>query len=222
EPSLALNEQYRIWRVGFAILVTLTCAIALKAPAKVAKAAPRSTTTAADREVTMVRRLRWLALSFAPSSLMLGVTAYITTDVASVPLLWVIPLALYLLTFVLAFTRKQFGSTALLNRAVVVGALVVTLILSSGATEPTWLLILANLGFFFVAALMCHRQLVNLRPSVTHLAEYYLWIALGGALGSVFNVLIAPVLFRSIVEYPLAIVIACVLLRVEERDDQSR
>ena len=222
EPSLALNEQYRIWRVGFAILVTLTCAIALKAPASVARGAPGSTTTAADNEVTMVRRLRWLALSFAPSSLMLGVTTYITTDVASVPLLWVIPLALYLLTFVLAFARKQFGSTALLNRAVVVGALVVTLILSSGATEPTWLLILANLGFFFVAALMCHRQLAGDRPSVAQLTEYYLWIAIGGALGSVFNVLIAPVLFKSIVEYPLAIVVACVLLRVEDRDENSR
>ena len=222
EPGLGLHEQYRIWRVGFAILVTLTCAIALKAVANVARETPRSTTPAPDNELTVLRRLRWLALSFAPSSLMLGVTTYITTDVASVPLLWVIPLALYLLTFVLAFSRKQFASAALLNRAVVIGALVVTLILASGATEPTWILILANLGFFFVAALMCHRQLANDRPSVTHLAEYYLWIAIGGALGSVFNVLIAPVLFRSIVEYPLAIVVACMLLRVDREDDNRR
>src|SRR5690349_10712513 len=132
EPSLALNEQYRLWHVGFAVLVTLTCAIALKALTNVSRQAPSSSATAADHDVTVLRRLRWLALSFAPSSLMLGVTTYITTDVASVPLLWVIPLALYLLTFVLAFTRKQLGSTALLNRAVVIGALVVTLILSSG------------------------------------------------------------------------------------------
>ena len=222
EPSLGLDEQYRLWRVGFAILVTLTCAIALKALPKVAREAPTLAATATDNELTVLRRLRWLALSFAPSSLMLGVTTYITTDVASVPLLWVIPLALYLLTFVLAFTKKQFASAALLNRVVVIGALVVTLILSSGATEPTWILMLTNLGFFFVAALMCHRQLANDRPSVTHLAEYYLWIAIGGALGSVFNVLIAPVLFKSIVEYPLAIVIACVLLRVEDRDENSR
>ncbi len=88
-------------------------------------------------------------------------------------------------------------------------ALVVTLILSTGATEPAWVLILANLGFFLVAAMMCHRQLADDRPSTTHLAEYYLWIAVGGALGSLFSVLIAPVLFTSIVEYPLAIVVAC-------------
>jgi hypothetical protein len=146
---------------------------------------------------------------------MLGVTTYITTDVAAVPLLWVIPLALYLLTFVLAFSKKQFASAAALQRAVIVGALVVTLILSSGATEPTWILMLANLGFFFIAALACHTQLANDRPSVTHLAEYYLWIAIGGALGSFFNVLIAPVLFTSILEYPLAIVVACMLRRGE-------
>src|SRR6185503_16493854 len=117
---------------------------------------------------------------------------YVTADVAAVPLLWVIPLALYLLTFVIAFTKRQFASAALLNRLMIVGALVVTLILASGATEPAWVLILANLGFFFVATMLCHGQLANDRPSVRHLPEYYLWIALGGALGSVFNVLIAP------------------------------
>jgi energy-converting hydrogenase Eha subunit A len=130
-----------------------------------------------------------------------------------VPLLWVIPLALYLITFILAFTKRQFLSAATLNRAMFVGALLVTLILSSGATEPAWVLIFANLGFFFVASLVCHTRLANDRPSATHLAEYYLWIAVGGALGSVFNVLIAPVLFNSIVEYPLAIALACMLQR---------
>ena len=102
-----------------------------------------------------------------------------------------------------------------------VGALLVTLILSSGATEPAWVLILANLGFFFVAALVCHTQLADDRPSATHLAEYYLWIAIGGALGSVFNVLLAPILFSSIVEYPLAIVIACLLQRSDPGSNQA-
>ena len=210
EPTLGLNQQYQLWRAGFAVLITLTCVIALFA-ARHKDFAPVATQSDSDT-VTVMRRLRWLALSFVPSSLMIGVTTYITADVAAVPLLWVIPLALYLLTFVLAFTRRRF---ALLNRLVFVGALIVTLILSSGATEPAWLLILANLIFFFVAAWMCHGQLADDRPSVTHLAEYYLWIAIGGALGSVFNVLLAPVLFTSIVEYPLAIVLACMLLRAD-------
>ena len=211
EPNLGLSEQYRFWRVGFAVLVTVTCLIAL-ALKPLASVSVDGTLKQPDDKVPVLRRLRWLALSFVPSSLMLGVTTYITSDVASVPLLWVIPLALYLLTFVLAFTKKQWASAASLNRVMMVAALIVTLILSSGATEPAWALILANLGFFFVAALICHGQLANDRPSVTHLAEYYLWIATGGALGSVFNVLVAPIVFTSVLEYPLAIVLACMLL----------
>src|SRR4030095_13795076 len=248
EPSLGLNQQHHLWRVGFAVLVSLTVVIALalkplanlsinatQSPralrlgdeSSVAETHRRDAENAEvaqrilksghyqksdpDNKLTAVRRLRWLALSFVPSSLMLGVTTYVTADVAAVPLLWVIPLALYLLTFVLAFSKKQFASAASLNRPMTVGALVVALILSSGATEPAWVLILANLGFFFVAALMCHTQLANDRPAATYLAQYYLWIAVGGALGSFFNVLIAPILFSSILEYPLAIVIASML-----------
>jgi hypothetical protein len=219
EPALGLNEQYRFWRVGFVVLVIVTTVIAL-ALKPVSGPSIQSDTSAT--KIPVMRRLRWLALSFVPSSLMLGVTTYITSDVASVPLLWVIPLALYLFTFVLAFSKKQFASPASLSRPMMVAALVVTLILASGATEPAWALILANLGFFFVAALMCHGQLANDRPPVAHLAEYYLWIAAGGALGSVFNVLIAPILFTSILEYPLAIVLACMLLPLESRDDVQR
>ena len=217
EPSLGLNEQRKFWRIGFAVLIALICAIALtlKPQAAVSANVERTAEDAPNNR----QRFRWLALAFAPSSLMLGVTTYITTDVAAVPLLWVIPLALYLLTFVLAFTNKQFGSDSLLRRVMFVAALVVALILSSGATEPAWLLILANLGFFFVAALMCHRQLANDRPSTAHLAEYYLWIAIGGALGSLFNVLVAPLLFTLVLEYPLAIVVACML---QGSDDQKQ
>jgi hypothetical protein len=227
EPSLAVNEQYQLWRVGFAVLVTLMCVIvfALKPLATVSTQAthyqePNSLSVESNSNNTLpvFRRLRWLALSFVPSSLMLGVTTYITADVAAVPLLWVIPLALYLLTFVLAFTKKQVASAASLNRVMIMAALVVTLILSSGATEPAWVLILANLGFFFVAAIVCHGQLANDRPAVSHLPEYYLWIAIGGALGSFFNVLIAPILFTSVLEYPLAIVIACMLQHRELQD----
>lgn len=212
EPTLGLNQQFRFWRVGFVVLITLTCVIAAITARQ--RPLPRELSESdSNDEVSLLRRLRWLALAFVPSSLMLGVTTYITADVAAVPLLWVIPLALYLLTFVLAFTKTRFALS--LDRLVLVGALVVTLILASGATEPAWLLILANLIFFFVSALMCHGQLADDRPSVSHLAEYYLWIAIGGALGSVFNVLLAPVLFTSVIEYPLAIVLACMLLQRE-------
>ena len=228
EPSLVLHQQFQMWRIGFVVLAALTCVVAFVALRPLAtvpaEATPNTSAieTEAHNKLPVSRRLHWIALSFVPSSLMLGVTTYITADVAAVPLLWVIPLALYLLTFVLAYSKKQFASPALLNRVMIMGALVVTLILASGATEPAWVLILANLGFFFVAALMCHTQLANDRPAVTHLAEYYLWIAVGGALGSFFNVLIAPVLFTTILEYPLAIVFACMLMQRDEPRDGER
>jgi hypothetical protein len=226
EPSLGLSEQHRLWRIGFVVLVVLTCTIAfwLKPWTTVSfdRTHDKQSEDSPTEKISGLRRFRWVALSFVPSSLMLGITTYITTDVTAVPLLWVIPLALYLLTFVIAFTGRQFLSTATLTRLVMVGALVVTLILSSGATEPAWLLILANLIFFFVAALMCHTQLAQARPSATHLAEYYFWIVVGGALGSVFNVLIAPSLFSSVVEYPLTIVVACMLLPGEQQAGKTR
>jgi len=148
EPNLGLVAQHRLWRIGFGVLVVLTCAVALWlkpwsnncrgvppwTPAERMNGRPRRD---APTELGHYRRFRWVALSFVPSSLMLGVTTYITTDVAAVPLLWVIPLALYLFTFVLAFTGRQFVSTASLSRAMIIGALVAGLILSSGATEPS-------------------------------------------------------------------------------------
>lgn len=220
ERSFGLGQQYSLWRLGFVVLATLICLVVLQAKSKVAVAQPNEV----HQPVSILRRLRWLALSFVPSSLMLGVTTYVTTDVASVPLLWVIPLALYLLSFVLAFSKRQHQPSPALSRVMVVGALVVTLIFSSGATEPAWLLIFANLGFFFIAALSCNKELAADRPSADHLAEYYLWIAFGGALGSFFNVFIAPLLFTSVFEYPLAIILACALQRstsIEQRNDRK-
>jgi len=218
EPSLDLSQQYKLWRVGFAVLVTLVCIVALTHKPRADVLSDPGNASPVVERLSLSRRLHWLILAFVPSSLIIGVTTYITADVAAVPLLWVIPLALYLLTFVLAFAKRQLVSASSLSRPLVVAALIVTLILSAGATEPAWALIIANLGFFFVAALMCHTQLADDRPHVTHLAEYYLWIAIGGALGSVFNVLIAPLLFSTILEYPLVIAIACMLQRGATRE----
>lgn len=219
EPSLALNNQHQYWRVGFVILTALTGVIVftLRSATK-----DRTGQNTPSTRLSARRRLKWIALAAVPSSLMLGVTTYITSDVAAVPLLWVIPLAIYLLTFVIAFSQKQFASIATLNRLMVVGALLVILILASGATEPAWILVATNLGFFFFAALVCHTQLANDRPDVVHLAEYYLWIAVGGALGSLFNVLIAPVVFKSVVEYPLMIALACMLQSTASQDAETR
>jgi spermidine synthase len=158
------------------------------------------------------RRLRWVALAFVPSSLMLGVTTYFSTDIASLPLLWVIPLSLYLLTLVFAFARRQFFKPRTLARILPGVALIFALVYLSGATQPVWLLLLSHLFFFFIAALACHAQLAADRPSVRHLAEFYLLMSVGGVLGGVFNALLAPALFNTTLEYPLVLVLACLLL----------
>ncbi len=153
-------------------------------------------------------RLRWVLLSFAPSSLLIGTTTYLSTDIASVPFLWVIPLALYLLTFVLVFARRPlFPRWFMLHAQLVLGlTLMVAICLGSGRgiLGPAILHLVA----FFVTAMMCHRELADSRPRAEYLTEFYLWMSLGGVLGGVFNVLLAPVLYDSLVEYPFALVVA--------------
>ena len=153
-------------------------------------------------------RLRWVLLSFAPSSLLIGTTTYLSTDIASVPFLWVIPLALYLLTFVLVFARRPlFPRWFMLHAQLVIGlTLMIAICLGAGRgiIGPAVL----HLTAFFVTAMMCHRELADSRPRAEFLTEFYLWMSLGGVLGGVFNVLLAPVLYDSLVEYPFALVVA--------------
>jgi hypothetical protein len=161
---------------------------------------------------TLKRRARWLALAFVPSSLLLSFTTYLTTDLASVPLLWTLPLALYLSTFVFAFARRQLLPTSLWCRLcpfAIVGLLVLLLSRSVG---PLWLILPIHLATFFVTAMFCHGELARDRPTTTHLTEFYLWIAMGGLLGGVLNALAAPLVFHSAAEYPLTLVLACFLL----------
>ncbi|HYH85018.1 MAG TPA: fused MFS/spermidine synthase [Pyrinomonadaceae bacterium] len=171
--------------------------------------------------ITIRKRLRWTLLAFVPSSLVLGATTYITTDVAAVPLLWVIPLSLYLLSFVLVFARRQIMPRWLAARLLPGAATLLALIYLSGATQPAWFLILFHLIFLFTAALVCHGQLADERPSARHLAEFYLWLAVGGVLGGIFNALVAPLVFNTVVEYPLVILLASYLRPAFRRGGRS-
>ncbi len=158
------------------------------------------------------QRLRWVLLAFVPSSLMLGVTTYLSTDLAPVPLLWVVPLALYLLTFVLVFMKTRLLPFRFIARFVMpVGALALCYLFAIGINRPIWLLITFHLFFFFLATLVCHWRLAETRPPARYLTEFYLWIAVGGVMGGIFNALLAPVIFRRVIEYPLVIVLACLL-----------
>lgn len=211
EPFLRLKTQTGVWTIGFwgfAICLGL-CAI-LRAR-NGAVAAPQEASARKGETFTLKTIFRWIALSFVPSSLMLGVTTYITTDVASIPLLWVAPLALYLLTFVIAFGSPSSKLQMVSGRAVPILALAVVFPIVVQATEPVLILVLLHLIFFFVAALRCHLKLAASRPAATHLTAFYLYLSVGGVLGGIFNALVAPVIFSSVMEYPLMIVVATLI-----------
>jgi hypothetical protein len=158
------------------------------------------------------RVAKWTVLAFVPSSLMLGVTFHMTTDIASVPLLWVGPLALYLVTFIIAFGRTPSWFRILIgNLAPVMILLLVFLMISEVRPGVGLELLLYNLTFF-AAALMCHYELARDRPAPQHLTTYFLIMSFGGVLGGIFNSLIAPLVFTHAYEFPLALIIACLMV----------
>lgn len=211
EPRIGLAAQHRMWSAGFVLVVLL---IGVAAGVAGRSRGERRTHDVDDdsrsgRRPASLTRVRWVALALAPSSLLLGVTTYITTDVAAVPLLWVLPLAIYLLTFVLAFSRRSPVSHRWMLRAMPYAAIGLTALLCVGAYGRLPLsFMLFHLLVFFVLAVVCHGELARTRPHVEHLTEFYLWIAVGGALGGALNALIAPVVFDTVAEYPLALVLA--------------
>ena len=236
EPTLRLEQQSHLWTVCYVVLAVLigTCALVVRrrifsraAAAATARAVTADATTAdldglgmvspaeataVSERLTVWRRARWVLLAFVPSSMLLAITTYLSTDVASIPLLWIVPLAIYLLTFVIVFARKVVfyrHSVAVWLQPPFLLVLSVTIALlmqrSVTALAPT------HLAAFFLTALVCHGELAKDRPSVAHLTEFYLWLSVGGVLGGTFNVIVAPQVFDTVLEYPIAIILAAAL-----------
>jgi hypothetical protein len=210
EPAIGLHDQTRIWAIGYAILVVITGAC-IWLVRKIAPVHAQDVREDAARppipRLTARQRWEWIVFSFVPSSLMLGVTTYSSTDIAAVPLLWVVPLAIYLLTFVLAFSPRQFvpaRSMATILPVLIVAALCAILL-------ETARLLPLHLVTFFCISMVCHGRLADRRPHISHLTEFYLWLSVGGVLGGVFNSLVAPRIFPVILEYPLLLGIAALL-----------
>jgi hypothetical protein len=219
EPIFKLSRQNQLWEVGYVLFLVLSlgCAVVLWRSSARQKI-EQEPEAAVPSTISLKRRFYWILLAFIPSSLLFGVTSYITTEIAPTPLLWTIPLALYLVTFVLAFARKNWLPERLASHALGGLALLLTLVIVAEATEPTAAIVLLHLCFFFVAAMVCHYKLASDRPEATRLAEFYLCVAIGGMLGGLFNTLIAPTVFNTLIEYPLVIVLAC-LIRPRENSE---
>jgi SAM-dependent methyltransferase len=228
EPWLSLAGQRLVFSAGYAAFVVLGlgCAVSLlrnplqesAAPsrqARRARASGRSDGTSLEEGLTPSptwrTRAMWALLAFVPSSLMLGVTQHISTDVAAIPLLWVMPLSVYLLTFILAFSRRPGMSPAAAAATLPWLVVVLGVVFLLHAVRPMWALIGLHLLMLFVASMLCHGRLAASRPKTSHLTEFYLLLALGGAAGGVFNAILAPLLFNSIAEYPLALALALLL-----------
>jgi hypothetical protein len=206
EPFLTLKTQTSVWSVGFAVLAVLLSVVGLfasRAIPAVAQAEPQN-----DTRVSAGERTRWIALSAVPSGLVIAVTAYLTTDVAAAPFLWVVPLAIYLLTFVAVFRERPWIAHANVVRFVpfAVAPLAVSLI---GGDKVFWLTMIAlNLVAFALLTLMCHGELYARRPSPQRLTEFYLCTSFGGVIGGAFAGLVAPQIFNGNYEYPILIALA--------------
>lgn len=231
EPRLHLKEQSLLWAAGYGLLLvfTIICAFfawrTTRRPGGPADAAAGKTAIpdciAMTARPAGFERLRWIALAFVPSSLMMGLTTFVSTDVAAIPLFWVIPLSLYLFSFILVFANIPMTiHTTMLRLAP--AALVALMFINIPMTKPDiWIIFLSNLTVFFIVAMACHGELVRSRPSADHLTEFYLWMSAGGVAGGVFNALIAPLVFTSIAEYPIVYALAAFLIPLPFKKTQT-
>ena len=207
EPNVSLDGQRVWWSLGFAMFVLLAGACAVSA----ARGRRASVPTRRREESTKFnslgrgRALRWVGLAFLPSSLMLGVTAHLSTDVAAIPLLWVVPLAIYLASFVLAFNRTSRTVPVMVTRAAIAAGFVAIVTSLSYGAVPIAVLITINLVMLALVGYAAHARLAADRPPVEQLTSFYLVIAVGGASGGLLNGLIAPTVFDWVLEYPLVL-----------------
>ncbi|HMO76610.1 MAG TPA: fused MFS/spermidine synthase [Sphingopyxis sp.] len=210
EPNLPLAAQSWGWTAGYALLVALVAA-AGAARWRGAAAAPAGTAGADEPRPPLRRQLHWLLIAAVPSGLMLSTTTHLTTDIVAMPLLWVLPLGLYLLSFVIAFsTAERLVQIFIFVAPAVLLATGGLALLSTGG--GSMIVAIASLGMLFVVATALHGYLYHLRPAPRHLTLFYLVMSAGGVLGGLFAALIAPIVFDWVYEHPLLVLAAALLL----------
>lgn len=207
EPALAVTQQRWLWSAGYLLLVALTATAALLLP----RGGVATTEQAREPAPTKARVAVWIALGLVPSGLMLATSTFISTDLVAMPLLWVIPLALYLLSFSIAFAARR-GLADTLTTAAPVTILLFGGIMMGGFTETPTLTVVMSLALLFMVSVALHTRLYRLRPEPARLTGFYLAMSTGGALGGVLAGLLAPALFDWTWEYPLLVLGAGLLV----------
>ena len=217
EPFLPVAAQTMAWSLGYGALAIILIAsgwIALNTGggARPATAEDAMTLDQETSENKWTQRLWWLACAFVPSSLLVGVTSHISTDVASVPFLWALPLALYISTFIIVFSKTPAIRLETSNRLLPIAVAIALFTLPSIITPSLFISLAISLIALFLAAMLGHGALADQRPAANRLTEFYLLMSLGGVLGGAFNALLVPVIFNSVIEYPLML-LAILLIR---------
>lgn len=209
EPVLRLGQQSLLWSAGFVVLALLVVLCSRKSAGKapLPTVSDKSTDTAPWRE-----RLKWAALAAVPSGLLLSTTTHLTTDIVAVPLLWIIPLSLYLATYILAFAQSGAVFVRTAQRAAPLLLLLLGgyTFLAEGAIA--FLMAISNLVLLLFVALALHGHLAERRPPAAQLTDFYLWIAFGGVIGGFFAAIVAPLAFDWVYEHPILLVAAAALL----------
>ena len=215
EPFLSRRSQSLVFTAGYALTAAavIACgALAALRPQRRPEPGQRREGDASPPPLPSISRRQSLfviGLSAVPSSLVLGVTQHLTSDVAAIPLLWVVPLAFYLATFMLAFSAWPRISSTVWGMALPAVIAPALFFLLASIARPLPLVITAHLAVLFVGGMMCHRRLHELRPPPAQLTRFFLLVSIGGVVGGCFNALLAPAIFSSVVEYPLAIAALC-------------
>jgi hypothetical protein len=221
EPKLRLSMQSDYWRWGYVGLVALSLLCA-RVVWQLRRKEPRQEETVPEseeappehvwREHVWRERARWAALAFVPSSLMLGMTTYATSDVAPIPLLWVVPLFLYLASFVIAYSKRGRRGLPWVIRALPFVALLSMFFVLTRAPANMWLVFGVHMVTLLIVSVAFHGQVARERPKTSRLTEYYLVLSIGGGLGGIFNAILAPMMFDRVIEVHLTMALAFALL----------
>ncbi len=208
EPLMSLKAQSLLWSAGYGLLFFLIYACSRMLPASETARAEISTMEAAPN---WRRTLHWIALASVPSGLMLSTSLHLTTDIVAMPLLWVMPLGLYLLSFSVAFAGGRNlaeACTALAPLLLLIGACTAFI----DSTDFPVLIAAATLLVLFIVAVALHARLYDLRPAPEHLTRFYLAMSVGGMMGGLFCALLAPLIFNWTYEHPILLALAGLLL----------
>lgn len=218
EPHIGVTAQNTLWAICYGLL----CAGVIGCAAVLWKSPPRDpdddeeAPPAADKPVTWRRRGLWVMWGFIPTSMFLGVTTFITTDIAPMPLLWIPPLAIYILSFIVTFARRRIIPHRLWYTLFPVALVALATLQLTDTTGPLLVVAAVHLVGLLVVCMAFHALLAEDRPHTDDLTDFYLWMSVGGVVGGVFNAVAAPFLFDQYLEYPMLLLIAALFFPVGE------